>query len=98
MNNELITCRICLTDEYDKNKFIAPCNCKGTIKYVHNDCFNLYLIKSNPKDCKVCKYVFNIKENIDPDYLFYYNYPLTPVIMMGISTLYLFILGYIFTI
>lgn len=31
-------CRICFTEETDDNPFISPCMCKGTSKYIHENC------------------------------------------------------------
>lgn len=35
---EQLQCRICL--ETDGRDFIAPCKCKGTVKYVHRECLD----------------------------------------------------------
>ena len=54
-------CRICL--ENDKRKsLIAPCLCKGSIKYVHNECLNKwrYQNKNNLSQCDMCKFRFII--------------------------------------
>ena len=37
-NNSLHCCRICL-DNRDPLEFISPCQCSGTLKYVHRQCF-----------------------------------------------------------
>lgn len=39
---QIYTCRICLEDENDINKLIAPCRCSGSSKYVHLDCLQTW--------------------------------------------------------
>ena len=38
----IYTCRICLEDETDIDKLIAPCRCSGSSKYVHLDCLQTW--------------------------------------------------------
>lgn len=39
-------CRICLSDYYnDENPLLNPCNCSGTMKYIHYYCLQTWLIK-----------------------------------------------------
>eukprot|EP00977_Amphora_coffeiformis_P024548 scaffold16171_cov161-Amphora_coffeaeformis.AAC.3 len=56
-------CRICLEDEDDHHDegdvMIAPCQCKGTAKWVHRDCLDLW--RTNEKDrafaqCTECQF------------------------------------------
>ena len=77
-NNKPI-CRICLSEEYEeKNPLIHPCNCDGTMKYIHLQCLRL-LIQSKIKktetesckvftfktlECEICKMVFPEKIKI----------------------------------
>jgi len=38
------TCRICLESDYDeKNPFIAPCSCSGSVKHIHLDCLKQWI-------------------------------------------------------
>lgn len=54
--NEKI-CRICY--DIDSNlELINPCKCKGTIKWVHNDCLSKWLAISKQDSCKRCHYKF----------------------------------------
>ena len=65
-----ISCRICLVDEPGiDNPFIAPCDCAGTMKYVHIKCLQKWLknrltttsrplyssIEWKPLECELCK-------------------------------------------
>ena len=77
-NNKPI-CRICLSEEYEENNpLIHPCNCDGTMKYIHLQCLRL-LIQSKIKktetdsckvftfktlECEICKMVFPEKVKI----------------------------------
>ena len=51
-------CRICLSEEHIKeNPLIHPCNCDGTMKYIHLQCLRLLIqskIKKTENDsCKI---------------------------------------------
>ncbi|CAG8621441.1 15544_t:CDS:2 [Funneliformis mosseae] len=65
-------CRICLSSEEPKS-LIAPCKCKGTVKYVHKTCLAQWRRKlvsnGRPKEldtCTMCKfhYVVRLKSKI----------------------------------
>ena len=72
-------CRICLSEEHIKeNPLIHPCNCDGTMKYIHLQCLRL-LIQSKIKktetdfckvltfkklECEICKTSFPEKISI----------------------------------
>ena len=72
-------CRICLSEEYEENNpLIHPCNCDGTMKYIHLQCLKL-LIQSKIKktetesckvftfktlECEICKMAFPEKIKI----------------------------------
>lgn len=44
-------CRICLEEG---NNLITPCECKGTSKYIHEECMNLDMIHRMDLKCSVC--------------------------------------------
>lgn len=54
----MYTCRICYEDEKDRDKFIVPCKCDGSIKYICKECFNKILESdknnSNYNICTIC--------------------------------------------
>jgi len=52
-NNEL--CRICFEDD-TVNSLISPCNCKGSVKFVHNKCLKKWndLRINNKNICNEC--------------------------------------------
>ncbi|KAL4497966.1 hypothetical protein ABPG72_014823 [Tetrahymena utriculariae] len=67
------TCRICLSEETSQDKFIDYCECKGTIKYVHELCLKTYVmskikdqqanlldVNKNKQQCDICKAEFQV--------------------------------------
>ncbi|OMJ87491.1 hypothetical protein SteCoe_10827 [Stentor coeruleus] len=67
-------CRICL-EINNIIDMISPCHCNGSLKYVHQHCLKLWLLKSDKSEidissCEVCKtkFVMNFK----------YSHMLTP--------------------
>lgn len=58
LENEEKTCRICLETEVCSEKFIRPCKCSGSVKFVHEECLKSWLVSLN-KDldgskCEIC--------------------------------------------
>ena len=58
------TCKICLDVENEEKQLIHPCNCQGSMKYIHAVCLKLWLgdkdIVSNPPSCEICKHIYKI--------------------------------------
>ena len=70
-SNNLPKCRICLSEETDKdnNPLISPCNCSGTVQFIHLECLKLWLqtkitfrkyrclniLIKKPFQCELCK-------------------------------------------
>lgn len=40
---EHMVCRICLVGEEDSDPLISPCNCGGTMKFIHLSCFQKWI-------------------------------------------------------
>jgi len=61
-------CRICLSDENQKN-LIAPCLCKGSSRWVHRQCLDQWRAAKSMKDafthCGTCKFKYVVKTRID---------------------------------
>ncbi|RIA90890.1 hypothetical protein C1645_138856 [Glomus cerebriforme] len=58
-------CRICFSgveDEGNLGRLISPCQCKGTMRYVHVECLNQWRLTSQKKSsffqCDECKYKY----------------------------------------
>ncbi|KAL0699377.1 hypothetical protein Bca4012_055499 [Brassica carinata] len=48
-------CRICRSPEEPGNPLRYPCSCRGSIKYVHQDCLLIWLNRRGYKQCEVNK-------------------------------------------
>ncbi|CAH8259615.1 unnamed protein product [Arabidopsis lyrata] len=53
-------CRICRSPEEPGNPLRYPCLCRGSIKYVHQDCLRLWLNRRGYKKCEVCGRSYSI--------------------------------------
>lgn len=64
LNNNSKCCRICYDDESNE-KFIHPCKCEGTMRYIHKKCLKKAIEICSKKSCELCKeeYYFRIKVN-----------------------------------
>ena len=69
-----LSCRICFEDldKNDiKNNILSPCNCRGTLNYVHEECFNNYIKETNKVRCEICKIKYpnyhNYNNHIPPN-------------------------------
>lgn len=67
MNNNDRICRYCLEGESSNKLLIEPCLCSGSIRFVHKDCFLMFLNSkmgrynwSNEIKCELCKYELNL--------------------------------------
>lgn len=89
-------CRICLETE---GELITPCNCKGTIKYVHRECLQKWRttlpinVFNNKRDiqCEVCHKYYEF-ENLYEDK----NYKLPEYIIIFLETVTCIILLHCF--
>ncbi|XP_065225195.1 probable E3 ubiquitin-protein ligase MARCHF10 [Planococcus citri] len=48
------TCRICLSSQ-DTEHLIRPCNCRGTMEFVHAFCLQNWIAVSSRLSCEVCQ-------------------------------------------
>lgn len=51
-------CRICHTNTINEG-LISPCNCKGSLAYVHLSCLERWLNQSSRSYCELCLYQYN---------------------------------------
>ncbi|KAI1697907.1 RING-variant domain-containing protein [Ditylenchus destructor] len=59
-------CRICLQEE-EPEELITPCNCKGSVAYVHQGCLNSWLRISRFKECRACLVQYELmREGLKP--------------------------------
>lgn len=48
-------CRFCLGEKDDfKNPFLSPCDCKGSIEFVHLHCLNIWRNKNHERNYTAC--------------------------------------------
>lgn len=58
-------CRFCLSEDNDKsNPFLSPCNCIGSVQFVHRGCLNHWRIVTPDRDqkirCQLCHSLYNL--------------------------------------
>ena len=57
-------CRICLEEETKENPLISPCQCTGSIRYIHNTCLKKWIVEQKinifDAQCEICKTAYNI--------------------------------------
>lgn len=53
-----MVCRICQTHS-SQEILISPCNCKGTLAYVHLSCLERWLNQASRSYCELCMFHFN---------------------------------------
>lgn len=68
--NEIFECKFCLESDNEYN-LISPCNCNGSLKYIHTNCLNKYINNYNKSSCEICKYKYNYIESFEQE--FYIN-------------------------
>lgn len=68
LNQENKFCRICYdSDHSNLNKgLITPCNCQGSVKYIHEDCLKTWITvhfkdEGGQAKCEICNFVYKMK-------------------------------------
>ena len=59
---EEFQCRICRESSSTGRGLFFPCKCKGSIKYVHEECLLDWLRVSKRKQCEVCGYKYQFSQ------------------------------------
>lgn len=61
-------CRICLQDDADSD-LTRPCQCSGSLQYVHVDCLRRWVKESGRRNCEICKSAFvpELIEGVEPE-------------------------------
>ena len=54
-------CRICYIEEDKNNPLIAPCECKGSVQYIHKRCLYTWIRISLRNTCELCKTIFKME-------------------------------------
>lgn len=54
-------CRICRCEGTTDHPLFHPCKCRGSIKYIHQDCLQFWLEHSGKDICDICHTKFNFQ-------------------------------------
>ena len=60
----LVICKICYNGN-EEEPLLSPCNCSGSIKYVHQSCLMKWL-KARKPICELCNYNYIIIKKAKP--------------------------------
>lgn len=66
------TCRVCRTEASTDQPLFHPCRCRGSMKYIHQECLEFWLQHSNKRSCDICHTPFRfniIYDESAPKYL-----------------------------
>ncbi len=62
--HDIIVCKICYEPETEEKPIIKPCQCQGSMKYIHLECLKKWVgdkdIKKEKPRCEICKYIYII--------------------------------------
>ncbi|ODQ79672.1 hypothetical protein BABINDRAFT_166791 [Babjeviella inositovora NRRL Y-12698] len=66
---EEASCRICRGEGTPEDPLFFPCKCRGSIKYIHQDCLMDWLKHANKstQQCDICNEPYKFKTLFDPD-------------------------------
>jgi len=59
-------CRICHGEQSNEAPLIAPCNCSGSMKYVHQECIQTWLKSSHSLTCELCRFMYVTGRKVKP--------------------------------
>lgn len=63
------TCRICRGEASETQPLLHPCRCRGSIKYIHQDCLLEWLrhLNKSTKQCDICHTPYRFRTIYDPN-------------------------------
>ncbi|QPG75968.1 hypothetical protein FOA43_003354 [Brettanomyces nanus] len=67
MTEEVAVCRICRCEGTPDAPLFHPCKCRGSIKYIHQDCLLSWLEHSHKDSCDICHASYHFKTVYDPN-------------------------------
>ncbi|XP_037938082.1 probable E3 ubiquitin ligase SUD1 [Teleopsis dalmanni] len=67
MTDEGLICRICRTGNEQNHPVMKPCECRGTMQHVHEDCLIDWLAYTRRKQCEICKFDYNLRVSYTPN-------------------------------
>lgn len=69
MSETEVYCRVCRGEGTDSHPLFHPCKCRGSIKYIHQDCLMEWLKHSNKsvEKCDICNTPYKFRTIYDPE-------------------------------
>lgn len=64
---EVPTCRICRCEAAPDLPLFHPCKCRGSIKYIHQDCLQDWLAHSQKSKCDICHEEYHFQDLYNED-------------------------------
>lgn len=58
-------CRICFFGG-GKEPLLEPCNCRGTIGFVHRECLELWIQRTADVQCQICHFQYTVRKQAKP--------------------------------
>jgi len=92
-------CRVCYGDASETNPLLSPCDCKGSVEFIHLRCLYTWIHLSNKKRCELCLVTYVLDDlALDtvvtpPPYILCFS---TQTHSMFLAWLFLY-LGYLFS-
>lgn len=91
-NSNLQCCRICYEPEEPSNKLLQPCNCEGSMKYIHEECLKKWIeTNSTELKCEICNESyfirFQMKKVLSPILFKYYRKRILKIFIILLSVL-----------
>ncbi|UYV79483.1 MARCH8 [Cordylochernes scorpioides] len=59
-------CRICHCEGEGELPLISPCQCAGSLRYVHQVCLQQWINSSDTRRCELCKFEFLMQTRVKP--------------------------------
>ncbi|XP_030381041.1 E3 ubiquitin-protein ligase MARCH7 [Scaptodrosophila lebanonensis] len=57
------SCRICRWNRSDMEIISCPCNCKGSVGYIHMKCLKRWIMHQRDNRCEICHAIYDISED-----------------------------------
>jgi hypothetical protein len=80
INENEKTCVVCYETETVHRKLLSPCNCRGSIQFIHDDCLQILKTTLRTTKCRTCNTVYKItneahgnRHNNNEFFLFMYD-------------------------
>ncbi|XP_061427302.1 E3 ubiquitin-protein ligase MARCHF8-like [Lethenteron reissneri] len=61
-----VACRICHCEGDEESPLIVPCQCTGSLQFVHQACLQQWIKSSGASCCELCNYSFVMESTLKP--------------------------------